>query len=318
MSFASETKNELARIEPEKKCDMLAEISAFIRTAGSIGLAGFGKFKISLNTDNAAVARHYKKLLQDYFGIKTELEVFEGNAVGRNRQTKKHTYSITIDADNRSEQILRECGILLIKEGNNYISDGIYEQIIRNKCCRKAYLRGAFLGAGTMSDPEKSYDLEFVMNTESMANDLKKLVNTFVDLSAKVVQRGKKYVVYMKKSDYISDTLALMGATAQMLVLEDIRIKKSMINSAKRSVNCDTANLDRTLDASMRQLEAIRKIAETRGLKWLPEKLREIAILRLENPNESLTALGEMIDPPLKKAGVNSRLKRIEEIAEKL
>jgi len=318
MSFSSDTKNELARIETEKKCDMLAEIAALIRTSGTIGLAGFGKFKITLETDNAAVARHMKILLHDYFDIKTELGVFEGGAVGKNRQSKRFSYTITIDHDNRSESILRECGILLIKEGNNYISDGIYEPIIRSKCCRKAYLRGAFLGAGTMSDPEKGYDLEFVMATETLANDLKKLINTFVDLSAKVVKRGKKYVVYMKKADYISDTLALMGATTQMLALEDTRIKKSMINSAKRTVNCDTANLDRTLDASLRQVKAIEKIADTKGLSWLPEKLREVAFLRLENPDMSIATLGEMLDPPLKKSGINNRLKKIEEIANKL
>ena len=164
MSFASETKNELARIEPEKKCCMLAEISGFLRVAGSIGLVGFGRFKIIITTENPAVARHYKKLIQDYFGIETKLEIGEGKAVGKSRGSKKFSYSITIDADNLSEQILRETGILLIREGNNYISDGIYSGIVRTKCCKKAYLRGVFMGAGTMSDPEKGYDLEFVLD----------------------------------------------------------------------------------------------------------------------------------------------------------
>ena len=318
MSFAQETKNELARINPEKKCCMLAEISAYLRTSGAIGLAGFGKFKITVETENAAVARHYKKLIQDYFSIETKLEITEGNAVGKNRKENKYTYSITIDAENRSEQILRECGILLIKEGNNYISDGIYDGVVKSKCCRKAYLRGVFLGAGTMSDPEKSYDLEFVLNSQVMANDLRKLINSFSDLSAKTIQRGKKYVCYMKKADYISDTLAIMGASNQVFAMEDIRIKKEMMSSARRTVNCDTANADRTVEASRKQMESITKIVETKGIKYLPEKLQEVAILRIEHPEISIAQLGELCNPPLKKSGINNRLKKIEEIAEKL
>ena len=318
MSFASETKNELARIEPEKKCCMLAEISGFLRVAGSIGLAGLGKFRIKITTENAAVARHYKKLLQDYFGIETKLEISEGKTVAKAGSGKKHAYSITIDADNLSEQILRETGMLLIKEGTNYFSDGIYSGIVRTKCCKKAYLRGVFMGAGTMSDPEKGYDLEFVLNSEVMAADLKKLINSFVDLSCKTTKRGKHYVVYMKKADYISDTLAIMGASSQVFSMEETRIKKAMINSAKRSVNCDNANTDRIIEASMKQVETIKKIDEAIGLAALPDKLRQAAQLRLENPDISIAALGELCDPPLKKSGINNRMRRIEEIADKL
>lgn len=318
MSFASDTKNELARIEPEKKCCMLAEISGFLRVSGSIGLQGRGRFSIKITTENPAVARHYKKLLQDYFGIETKLEIGEGKAVGRARTGKKYSYSITIDADNLSEQILRETGMLLIKEGNNYFSDGIYSGLIRTKCCKKAYLRGVFMGAGTMSDPEKGYDLEFVLNSETMATDLRKLINSFVDLSCKTVKRGKRYIVYMKKADYISDTLAIMGASNQVFSMEETRIKKTMISSAKRSVNCDNANMDRTIEASLKQTAAIKKIDEKLGLNALSDKLREVAQLRLENPDISITALGELCDPPLKKSGINNRIKRLEEIAAKL
>ncbi len=318
MSFAQDTKNELARINPEKKCCELAEISGFLRVAGSIGLQGLGKFNIRITTENPAVARHYKKLLQDYFGIETKLEIGEGKAVGKARTGKKYAYSITIDQDNLSEQILRETGMLLIKEGNNYFSDGIYDGLVRTKCCKKAYLRGVFMGAGTMSDPEKGYDLEFVLGSETMATDLRKLINSFVDLSCKSIKRGKHYVVYMKKADYISDTLAIMGASNQVFAMEEIRIKKAMVSSAKRSVNCDNANMDKTIEASIRQVAAIRKIDEKIGINALPEKLREVARLRLENPDISITALGELCNPPLKKSGINNRIKRIEETAAKL
>ena len=318
MSFASETKNELARIEPEKKCCMLAEISGFLRVAGSIGLVGFGKFKIIITTDNPAVARHYKKLIQDYFGIETKLEIGEGKAVGKNRSSRKFSYSITIDADNRSEQILRETGILLVREGNNYISDGIYSGIVRTKCCKKAYLRGVFMGAGTMSDPEKGYDLEFVLESATMAADLKKLINSFVDLSCKVTERRGKHVVYMKKADYISDMLAIMGASSQVFSMEETRIKKEMVGSARRMSNCDSANMDRSIEASMKHIEAIKKIESSVGLASLPDSLREAADLRIEHPDISISALGELCDPPLKKSGINKRLMKIEEIASKL
>lgn len=318
MSFASETKNELARIEPEKKCCMLSEIAAYIRTAGSIGIVGFGKLRITISTDNAAIARHYKKLIKSYFDIDTNLEIAEGGAVGRNRKEKKYTYSINIDPENNSEAILRECGILMIREGHNYFSDGIYDGLIRSKCDKRAYLRGTFLGAGTMSNPEKAYHLEFVLNSETMANDLRKLINSFSDLTAKVIQRGKKYIVYMKKADYISDTLALMGASGQVLKIEDTRIRKDMMSSARRAMNCDSANLDRAIDASMRQVEAITLIAESKGLNWLDSKLMEVAVIRLEHPEASIAALGEMCDPPLKKSGVNNRLRKIEELADKI
>lgn len=313
MSFAAEVKNELAHLESEKKCCQLAEIAGFLRVAGSIGLAGFGKFKIMITSENPAVIRHYKKLLHEYFDVDTTLEVGEGNSVG-----KKRAYKITIDEENRSEQILRETGILLVREGNNYISDGIYDGLIRTKCCKKAYLRGVFMGVGTMSDPEKSYHLEFVCRTETLAKDLKKLINSFVDLQAKESKRGKSHLVYVKKADYIGDILGIMGADTHSLTITTTQVEKSMRNKVNRMANCDNANLDRVVEAAMKQAAAVDKIEREKGLDWLPDKLREVAILRKDNPDLSIAALGELCDPPLKKSGINGRLKKIVELADKL
>ncbi len=313
MSFSAETKNELSRVEPEKKCCQLAEISGFLRVSGSLRLVGGGKFKIVITTENPAVARHYKKLIKEYFQVDTELEI--GEAPG---PKKGHAYMLTIDPQMRSEQILRETGILLVREGNNYISDGIYSSLVKTKCCRKAYLRGIFMGAGTISDPGKSYHLEIVCGSRNLADDLRKLINTFVDLSAKVLERKGHFIVYMKKSEYICDTLAIMGAHTRVLEFENIKIQKGLVNDTVRITNCDNANTDRTLDASERQIESIKKIERIKGLASLPDKLREAARLRLEYPEASLTQLGEMLDPPMKKSGVNNRLRKIEEIAAKL
>ena len=306
MSFATETKNELSRVETEKKHCQLAEIAGFLRVNGSIGLVGMGKFKIVITTDNPAVARHYKKLIKEYFNVDMELLIVEAAAL-----KKGHTYRLTIEPNMRSESILRETGILLVREGNNFISDGIFDGIIRNKCCRKAYLRGIFMGAGTVSDPDKSYHLEFVCHSENLAKDLKKLINTFVDLTAKIVKRKGRYVVYMKNSQYISDTLAIMGAHAKVLAFENVKIKKELLNETVRITNCDNANTDRAVDAAGKQITAIKKLKEKGLFEGLPKKLQEVAELRLENPDMSLAQLGEMLSPPLKKSGVNNRMKRI-------
>lgn len=313
MSFSTETKNELSRMEPEKKCCQLAEIAGFLRVSGSLRLAGGGKFKIVITTENPAVARHYKRLIKDYFQVDTELEIGEAHG-----PKKGHAYMLTINPEMRSEQILRETGILLVREGNNFISDGIYSDLIKSKCCKKAYLRGIFMGSGTISDPGKSYHLEFVCASKNLAMDLKKMINSFVDLSCKVVQRKEKHIVYMKNSDYICDTLAIMGASNQYLEFENVKITRGLVNDTVRLTNCDNANTDRTLDASQRQIENIRKIQAARGLDYLPPKLRTAAELRLEYPEASLVQLGEMMDPPMKKSGINNRFRKIEELANKL
>ena len=313
MSFSSDTKKELSRIMPEKKCCMLAEIAGFIRVCGSIRLAGGGKFKIVTVTENAAVARHYKTLIREYFKIDAGLEVGISESL-----RKRRIYMITIGPDQMSDQILRETGIFMIREGIDYISDGIYDGVIKTKCCRKAYLRGLFLGAGSITNPEKGYHFEIVTSTEALANDTKKLINTFVDIHAKTAHRKKTYITYVKDSGQITDLLAIMGAHSQYFAFEDVVLTKEMRNDANRQSNCDQANIDKALATSSRQISAIKKIAESKGLRSLPEKLRMTALLRLENPEASLAELGEMMDPPMKKSGINKRLRRIEEIAEKI
>lgn len=313
MSFSVDTKNELARLEQEKKCCMLAEIAGFIRMCGSIRLAGGGKFTIIITTENPAVARHFKKIIKDYFDVDANLEIGQGTTL-----KKGHLYLLTIGPEERSEQILRETGILMVKEGMNFISDGIYEGLIKTKCCRKSYLRGVFLGAGTISDPEKGYHIEFVCSTQTLSNDVKKLINSFVGLHAKQVKRKKSYVVYVKESEQIVDILNILKAHGQLLKFEDTRIMKEMRNKTNRINNCDSANLDKTLNASEKQIEAIKKIDEKKGLDYLNDKLKEVALLRLDNPDATLQELADMMEPPLKKSGINHRLKKIEEIAGKL
>lgn len=171
------------------------------------------------------------------------------------------------------------------------------------------------MACGSVSDPAKEYHLEFTLEHENLAADLRRLIGTFDDLEGKISMRKGKYVVYMKRAEYISDTLALMGADSQVLAFENVRIEKDVVNQTVRLTNCDSANTDRTINAAEKQVEAIRRLIDSDKLGLLSEKLIELSELRLNHPEASLTDLGEMMNPPLTKAGVNSRIQRIMEAA---
>ena len=311
MSFSADIKNELARIETDKKCCMLAEIAGFIRMCGAVKLSGGGRLDLKLATENPAIARLYMKRIKSYYGVGADLQIGQSTLMKHG-----HVYELTIGTEANAEQILRETGILRVKEGCNYFPEDISADLVKTKCCRKGYLRGAFIGAGTISDPEKGYHLELVCSSELLANDLKRLINGF-GLKSKVFARKKNYVVYLKESEQISDFLALLGAHNHLLEFENVRIVKELRNKTNRIVNCENANLDKTINSAGRQIANIRLIDSRRGIASLPDKLLEVAKLRLENPEASLTELAELVEPPLKKSGINHRFKKIEEIAAK-
>ena len=292
---------------------MLAEIAGFIRFAGRIHLAGGGRFRIVMTTSNPAVARHYKTLIKTYFSVDTTVVMGQENS-----PKKGHSYMLSIGPENLSEQILRETGILMVKEGMNFISDGIYDGLIRTKCCRKSYLRGAFLGAGTVNNPEKEYHFEISTGTETLARDMRKLMNSFVDINAKIVERKKGYGVYLKAGEQVRDVIGIMGASGQFFKFDEIMMMKGLRSKTYRLNNIDNANIDKSIRAAEKQISSIRKIEEKRGLDFLSLKLREAAELRLENPDVGIEELGRMMSPPLSKSGMNNRLRRIEEIAKEL
>lgn len=336
MSFSSDVKSELARVETTKSCCMLAEIAGFLRVSSSIRLAGGGKLGIVATTENAATARHFKKLIKGYFKSNAGLAVGDsqmpGSRKGRNR------YYLNISPDEKSMHILRETGMMLIREGDDYFSDGIYQPIIKSKCCRKAYLRGMFLSCGTMSDPNKGYHLEFVLDKEQTANDLRKLIGTFVDLSANMTTRGDKYIVYIKKQEYIRDILSLMGADGAVLDFEEIRIMRSSAAKTRKIMNFEDANGDRSLKAAEEQKGWLRKIAESEcgreasieeltdpssdfwseGLRHLPAPLKEVAYIRLYKPDADLRDIGETLSPPIGKPAVSKRFAKLKAIAEEM
>ncbi len=312
MSFSADVKNEMTRSEEEKKCCMLAEIAGFIRMCGSVKLSGGGRLDLKITTENPAIARLFLKRIKAYFGVGANLKIGQSNLL-----KKGHVYELTIGSEDNAEQILRETGILRVREGCNYFPEDISSDLIKSRCCKRAYLRGTFLGSGTVSHPEKSYHMEIVCGSEILAQDLKRLVNSF-GFRSKVTVRKNSYVVYLKESEQISDFLALLGANTSVMEFENVRIVKELRNKANRIVNCENANLDKSIDSATRQIEAIRLIDGKMGLAYLPDKLREIAELRLENPESSLVELGELLEPPLKKSGVSHRFRKLEEIAAKL
>ena len=201
-----------------------------------------------------------------------------------------------------------EAGIPILRDA----VDGL---LIQQGCCKRAYIRGAFLASGSISDPEKSYHFEIVCHTMEQARQLQEVINSF-DMDAKIVERKKHFVVYLKEGSQIVDILNVMEAHIALMNLENVRILKEMRNSVNRKVNCETANISKTVNAAVKQLEDIVYIRDTMGFETLPESLREIAELRLEYPEAPLKELGTYLNPPVGKSGVNHRLRKISTIAE--
>lgn len=203
------------------------------------------------------------------------------------------------------------------KQQKTEINSTVNGLLLQQVCCRRAFLRGAFLAGGSISDPNKSYHFEIVCKTLEQAEQLRDIINSFA-MEAKIVERKKHQVVYLKEGAQIVDMLNIMEAHVALMNLENVRILKEMRNSVNRKVNCETANISKTVNAAVKQLEDIVFIRDKAGLDSLPDNLREIALLRLENPDAPLKELGTFLDPPVGKSGVNHRLRRISEIAETL
>lgn len=203
------------------------------------------------------------------------------------------------------------------KQQKPEINSTVNGLLLQQVCCRRAFLRGAFLAGGSISDPKKSYHFEIVCKTLEQAEQLRDIINSFA-MEAKIVERKKHQVVYLKEGAQIVDMLNIMEAHVALMNLENVRILKEMRNSVNRKVNCETANISKTVNAAVKQLEDIVFIRDKAGLDSLPDNLREIALLRLENPDAPLKELGTFLDPPVGKSGVNHRLRRISEIAETL
>lgn len=313
MSFSSFTKNELSRIPIKNKCCAKAELAAIVRMNGIIQINGKNRISLKFATENAAIARRIFSLLKAMYN--TDVDVM----VRRNKQLKKNNnYLIVVRNTRSTKKILEDIG-LIRTNGDDYfqVDYKIPQDIINKRCCKRSFIRGAFLGGGSISNPEKTYHLEFVTTNEEHGKELSDLINSF-GLSSKIVLRKENFVIYLKEGEQIVDLLNIMGAHLALLKLEDIRVLKDVRNNINRIVNCETANLSKTIDASLRQIENIEYIDRIIGLEKLPKNLSDLAYLRLEHRDASLKELGAMLNPPVGKSGVNHRFRRIEEIVDNL
>ncbi|MCI8786774.1 MAG: DNA-binding protein WhiA [Eubacterium sp.] len=295
MSFSGEIKKELAgRIGESRHC-RLAELSAIIVFAGKISALN-GGISFRPESGNPMLKEKFARLISLLFSIDREWETLQGDDVFQILEGVK-----VWD---------RQRGCFL----NTETADGL---LIQQPCCKRAYIRGAFLSSGSVSDPGKAYHFEIVCRTAAQSVQLQHAINSF-DIDARIVPRKKNQVVYVKEGAHIVDLLNVMEAHTALMNLENVRIVKEMRNSVNRQVNCETANISKIVNAAVRQIEDIRLIQKNKGIESLPEHLKEIALLRLAYPDAPLKELGMYLNPPVGKSGVNHRLRRISEIAEKM
>ena len=311
MSFSSQVKEELSRQFHKSRHCQIAEIAAILSFAGKLEGTG-SNMALVVYTENLPLARKYFVLMKETFQVAAHIAVRQNIYLHKSR-----TFIISISGEKEVQKILQA---VKWRSGKNedIRPEGLVNRMLVQKfCCRRSFIRGAFLSAGSMSDPEKSYHFEVVCTGEEKARQLMEMMNSF-GMDAKVVMRKKNHVVYLKEGAQIVDMLNIMEAHVSLLNLENVRIMKEMRNSVNRQVNCETANINKTVSAAVKQLEDINYIKNTKGLESLPENLREIALVRLEYPQAPLKELGAYLEPAVGKSGVNHRLRRLCEIAEEI
>ena len=312
MSFSAEVKEELLGHTAGTRHCQLAGIAAIITSIGYVGETEGGGKALYLLSDNAQVLRKLFTLFKKAFNIVTSIleDVPDVRIGGR-------IYSPVLTDTRQVEDVLMATK-LMDKDGNiRDFAEGASPLVVKNSCCKRAFLRDAFLCTGSISDPNKGYHMEFVCNHEGQAMLLKDLIESF-DIEARIVLRKKYHVLYIKEGAGIVDLLNIMEAPISLMNLENLRIVKEMRNSINRKVNCEVANITKTVNAATKQIEDITFIRDQMGFKGLPDNLREMAEVRLEHPDATLLELGKFLDPPVGKSGVNHRLRKLSELADRM
>lgn len=333
MSFSGEVKEELMKHTPPARHCQLAELASILHFCGSHTAAEgsnnlqneekksiFNGEKLLIQAENEAVIRKCFTLLKKTFNINTsvnEKRVGKSGKAGAGTGAKPRAYEIELTDPSQIKQVLQAAKFM---DGEGHLRDmkaPVSAILIKNSCCQRAFLRGAFLASGSMSDPGKSYHLEIVCTNLFQAEQIQSILLAF-EVEARIVQRKKYQVVYMKDGTGISDFLNIVEAHVSLMNFENFRIVKEMRNSVNRRVNCETANIGKTVSASTRQAEDILLLQQKYGFENLPESLREMAEVRLAYPDAPLRELGEYLDPPVGKSGVNHRLRKLGELADKV
>lgn len=310
MSFAAEARKEIAHVEADQACCAKSELAAALIASSGISIIGLGVYRLSLSASEATTVRRYFTMLKKFFGVTCEIRVLKSDKLrGLTR------YQLLIP-DEHAREILEATHL--------YDPDALFGvravpggELFRYACCRTAYLRAAFLFCGTVSNPEKAYHIEFAAPSEQFAQSIKEKLSYF-EIQAKYTCRKSKEVVYLKGSEGVADVLTILGAHACVLALENVHIAKELRNGVNRQLNCDNSNINRAMLSAEKQIEDIRYIDSELGLDRLPQTLRSVAEARVSNPDISLSGLGELLTPQLGKSGVNSRLRRLADLANRL
>lgn len=289
MSFSSQVKETLSKISNLANKEIVKfELIGYLISNNTVYKNG----KITYKTENEYNINRFSKLLSNLNILNYKIDI------------KGNNYIITCQKIESIEEIIYS------NEDVEYIGEETKEDLL------KSIIRGTFLGAGSVNNPESKYHLEIILSTEANAEKIIKILSEFT-IQSKKLERKKGCSIYIKDGEEISKLLALIGANSSVLKFEEIRVLRDMKNNINRKVNCETANLNKTVNAAVKQIEAIKKLKQTGEFENLSENLKEIAILRLENPDASLIELGEMLKNPIGKSGVNHRLKQIESLAKK-
>lgn len=306
MSFASDVKEELARVAPECSHCGRAVLAALVRVEGTLLLRGPGRYGLEISTDIAAVARCVITLSHELYGLETNL------VIRRSVLHKTPNYLIRFADQENLAEALRDMGVF----GEEGLMRGLAPQLVSKRCCASAYLRGAFMGSGFIANPRGDFHFEITLESRELAEDLAALMDG-AGIHARIMQRRSSYMVYLKSGEAILEFLAYVHANQAALDMENARVVKSVRNDVNRMTNAEMANATKAANASVDQIYAMRRVLETHGPEKLPPALREIIQLRVKYPDATLKELGERADPPLSKSAVYHRVRRIEALARK-
>ena len=310
MSFSMEVKDETARVLTNTDCCKIAETAAFFRAAGKLILGGNNLVGVSVVSGSASVVRRYYSFIKLLSNCEADIVVSKSTRLRKNSR-----YELRVAPHPAVVQLLKLLGMW--KDNGYVVHDTTLKKFARKGCCRKAILRGFFLGAGSLSSPKGDYHLEINLPSFEANLVISRCLKTFA-ISAGIVERKESLIMYIKEAEAIIDFLRIVGAHNSVLHYENARVIKDMRNRINREVNCETANLQKTARTAGRQIEKIKEIVALRGMDWLPAVLKATAEARMNNPEASIGELVEIIADGTSKSGINHRLRRLESLADEM
>lgn len=328
MSFSTKVKEEIAKHSSHSRHCQIAELLALLLATGEV-IFDDGQVRLIMRPENPLIGDKICRLIDQLFEKKIEyvkypkyIEIQDDSMVEKVLQmVKLSDYVDYMEEDWLDDDELSGIDedeiVYVSSHGVSLQNCHFPKQVVQKDCCKKAFVRGIFLAAGSVNDPQKAYHFEIVVHNREMAQSVQEVIKSF-SLDAKIVKRKKYYVVYLKEGSMIVDILNVMEAYVGLMDMENVRILKDMRNDINRRVNCETANIKKTVNAARRQIEDIEYIERTKGLRYLNDSLRSLAEIRLEEPDANLAELGQMLNPPVSKSGVNHRLRKISSIANAL